>query len=72
MNKKIKCARCRKRIKGLFIPECKCGKKFCCNSHIVPYKDHNCTYNFSIDDKKQLSKSLTTELKNENNKITKI
>lgn len=49
---KTKCDQCGKKV--LFINICKCNKKFCMNHHYP--EDHNCTFNFKEEYKKELNK----------------
>lgn len=47
---KTKCYQCGKKV--LLINICKCNKKFCMNHHYP--EDHNCTFNFKEEYKKEL------------------
>lgn len=73
-QKKNRCSNinCNKRIKSMFIMECKCGAKFCCNSHIIPYEEHNCSFDFAKEQKEQLSSKLTTAFTSDNTKMNRI
>lgn len=73
-KQKQRCANhtCNKRIKSMFDLECKCGAKFCCASHIVPYQDHDCDYDFASEEKQVLSNKLTTAYTFDNTKMTRI
>lgn len=55
---KERCCICDKKIKGLFVMECKCGKKFCGTTHMIPYSNHGCDYNFGEEDRERFSKNL--------------
>lgn len=63
---------CNKRIKSVIIIECKCGAKFCNTNHMIPYKEHNCMYDFSKEAKTILSKSLTTAYTDINTKMERV
>ena len=73
-KKKERCSNinCNKRIKSMFVMTCKCGAKFCCNSHIMPYKEHNCSFDFAKEQKQQLQDKLITDFTSNNTKMNRI
>jgi hypothetical protein len=73
-KKKERCSNinCNKRIKSMFIMVCKCGAKFCCNSHIIPYEEHKCSFDFTKEQKELLSTKLTMDFTSDNTKMNRI
>jgi len=57
-----RCTICRKKL-GLMEFICKCEKKFCI-SHLQP-QEHQCTYNYKEDAKKEIQKIMHTEVKSD-------
>jgi predicted nucleic acid binding AN1-type Zn finger protein len=55
--KRCQCPDCKVRLTLTSYP-CRCGKYFC-NSHRFS-GDHNCTYDFKADAKKELLKTMST------------
>lgn len=57
-----RCMICRKKL-GVMEFVCKCEKKFCI-THLQP-EEHQCTYNYKNDAKKEIQKIMDTEVKAE-------
>jgi hypothetical protein len=62
-----KCKQCNKKL-GVMEFTCRCKNTYCITH--LPYEEHNCTYDFKGDLKKQLNKTLNVGVLRE--KVDKI
>lgn len=51
---KVRCLKCRKKIKSIMPLACKC-KNYYCNSHKVP-QTHNCSFDYMKENRERLEK----------------